>query len=458
MNDTTKQSVLFDELANRPITVSFDQPDASSDGGLLLLKACDERLGLTAKMGECIRDERQQEKISHSVADLLRQRVFSLAAGYEDCNDATRLAKDPMQRMVLDRDPVTGATLASQPTLSRFENQLDGRSLVRMGHALADTVIEHHARRLNGRARRVTIDLDPTDDPVYGGQQLSFFNGYYGQWCYLPVACFLQFDDEVDQYLYSVILRPGDVKAHEGATAILRRTVKKLREHFGKSLTIRVRLDGGFTCEEVLSCLEELGVEYVMALAKNCVLQAEVAPLMNEVQWLAAQSGESERRYTECQYQAGSWHDERRVVCKAEVTWHPGREPRDNPRFVVTNLSTSPKHVYAEVYCQRAQIENRIKELLYGLQIDRTSCTRFLANQCRVLMTAAAYVLFQELRLQAQGTSLQQAQVTTLRERLLKLGAWVQRSTRRIVIHLPANAPWADDWCKIATRLGAVPP
>lgn len=457
MKDTTKQSVLFTDLCDKPVSVQFDQPDASNDGGALLLKACDEKLGLTARMSDCIRDTRQQAKVSHSIADLFRQRVYAIGCGYEDCNDTARLAEDPMQRMLLKRDPVKGEALASQPTLSRFENQLDVRSLVSMGHAMADTVIDRHHRRLKGRVRRVTIDLDPTDDPTYGGQQLSFFNGYYGQWCYLPVACFLQFDDEPDQYLYCVILRPGDVKAHEGATAILRRTVDKLRERFGQALNIRVRLDGGFTCAEVLDCLEELCVEYVMAIAKNAVLQDEVALMMNEVQWLAADSGQSERLYGECQYQAGSWSDERRVVYKAEVTLQAGREPRDNPRFVVTNMKSKPKHVYADVYCQRAQIENRIKELLYGLHIDRTSCTRFLANQCRVLMTAAAYVLFQELRLQARGTSLEQAQVSTLRERLLKLGAWVQRSTRRIVLHLPQNAPWASEWCQVARRLGAVP-
>ena len=178
---------------------------------------------------------------------------------------------------------------------------------------------------------------------------------------------------------------------------------------------------------------------------------------MEWVREQSAQSGQSERLYGECRYAARSWDDERRVIIKAEVTRHTGREPRDNPRFVVTNLRSKPDFIYNRLYCRRAVIENRIKELLYGLQIDRTSCTRFLANQCRMLMTAAAYVLFQEIRLQAKDTSLAQAQVGTLRERLLKMAAWVQQSTRRVVLRLPERAAWASDWCKIARRLGAVP-
>ena len=454
--DTSSQSVLFKGLSKRPVVARFDQPDSSSDGGALLLKACDRKLGLMDAISRCIRDDRCGGKVRHSMRELISQRVYGIACGYEDCNDAARLRMDPVQRLLIDRDPLTGEALASQPTLSRLENGIDGRSLLGMGTAIMDTVIARHRQRLGKRVRRITIDLDPTDDATFGQQQLSFFNGHYGSWCYLPLACFLQFNEEPDQYLFACVLRGGDAPASEGAQAILRRVVQRLRRVFGK-VTIRVRLDGGFATPELFDFLEDQCLEYTVAMGKNSVLEAFAAPLMDEVRHRSWHSGETEHRYGECQYEARSWDDERRVIFKAEVVRHPGRDAKDNPRFVVTNLKTSPKHVYERVYCQRAVIENRIKELLLGLQIDRTSCTRFFANQFRVLMTVAAYVLLQELRLNARHTGLAHAQVTTLRERLLKLAVWVERSTRRIVFHLPNSAPWRSDWCRIARALGAVP-
>jgi hypothetical protein len=456
MKDTTAQGVIFKDLLGKPLKAEFDQPDSSSDGGAILLKACDQKLGLIDAISSCFRDDRQQSKVCHTIRDVIQQRVFGIACGYKDCNDSARLATDPVQRLLMDRDPIAGQPLASQPTLSRFENQADGRSLVKMGHAISDTVIARHKKRLKGRARLITIDMDPTDDPTYGGQQLTFFNTHYDNWCYLPVACFLQFDGEADQHAFAYVLRPGDASAHYGAISILKRTIKKLRSAFGR-VRVRVRLDGGFSSPEVLEFLDSQNVEYVVAIAKNSVLKEFSEPLMVKARRLSALSGETEHYFGECRYEAQSWDDDRRVIFKAEVVRHPGREPKDNPRFVVTNLKHKPAFVYKRVYCQRAPIENRIKELLYGLDIDRTSCTRFFANQLRGLLTLAAYVLFQELRLSAASTSLASAQVSTLRERLLKLAVWIKRSTRRIVLHLPDSAPWRLDWIRIARTLGAHP-
>lgn len=456
MKDTTKQSVIFNELLAKPVRVNFDQPNSSSDGGAILLKACDQSLGLIETISRCIRDDRQQGKVSHTISELVQQRVFGIACGYEDCNDSARLSTDPVQRFLMDRDPVVGQLLASQPTLSRFENQVDGRSLVKMGHAICDTVIARHSKRLKGKARRITIDMDPTDDPTYGGQQLTFFNTHYDNWCYLPVACFFQFDDEEDQYAFAYVLRPGDVSAHYGAISILKRAIRKLRDAFGR-VTLRIRLDGGFCSPEVLEFLEDQKVEYVMAIAKNSVLKELAEPLMAKARRGSSVSGETEHYFGECRYEAQSWDDERRVIIKAEVVQHPGRAAKDNPRFVVTNLKSQPAFIYQRVYCQRAPIENRIKELLYGLNIDRTSCRRFFANQLRGLLTLSAYVLFQELRLKAAETCLANAQVNTLRERLLKMAVWLKRSTRRIVLHLPDSAPWRQEWIQVARALGAHP-
>ncbi|MGB5102778.1 MAG: transposase, partial [Steroidobacteraceae bacterium] len=209
-DDGTRQTVLFSELFRRPVVASFDQEHGSSDGGAILLKACDQRLGLTERLVEAIEDRRQSAKIRHAIGDLLRQRLYAIACGYPDGNDASRLGRDPIQKLLCGRDPVSGEDLASQPTLSRFENAFDRVDLYRMGVALAETVIERHRRRLGRKVRRITIDLDPTDDPTHGAQPLSFFNGHYDSWCYLPVAGFLTFDEEAEQYLFACVLRPGN--------------------------------------------------------------------------------------------------------------------------------------------------------------------------------------------------------------------------------------------------------
>jgi len=454
---TTEQGVLFTGSFSHPLHARFDQPDASSDAGALLLKCADDRLGLSGALAAAVRDKRDPNRVNHPLIDLLRQRVFLLAAGYEDCNDAVRLIDDPIPKLLLGRDPANGTDIASQPTLSRFENAVDSRSLVRMGHALADTVIARHKRRLAKRGvRRITVDMDPTDDQAHGQQQLALFNAHYGGWCYLPVAGFIQFDDEPEQNLFTCVLRGGDAHGSDGACAILQRVIAKLNKAFPRS-TLRVRLDGGFATPEVFDFLDDAGVEYVVAISGNSVLRDHAEEHLATVRTDSQISGLSEKAYAECDYAADSWDTVRRVVIKAEVVRLGERSARDNPRFVVTNLKQTPRWIYESVYCARGTVENRIKELLHGLQIDRTSCQRFFANQLRVLLTAAAYVLFQEIRLSARHTCLVGAQVSTLRERLFKLGAWVECSTRRIVVHLPDSAPWRQEWCRIARVLGAAP-
>ena len=350
--DTIPQTVLFPDLFDKPLFAQFNQEQASSDGGAVLLKAAERAYGLVKALAGCLFDTRAPDKIRHTLADLFGQRIFGIACGHPDCNDAERLADDPIHKLLLGRDPEAGEPLASQPTLSRFENAVNRCALYRMADELARRVIERHRRRLDGRARCITIDLDPTDDPTHGAQQYTLFNAYYDNWCYLPLLAFVTFDRESDEY------------------------------------------------------------------------------------------------------QAGTWNHARRVVLKAEVVRLGDREPRDNPRFVVTNLRQTPRFIYEKVYCARGDVENRIKELK-ALQIDRTSCQVFSANQLRVLLTAAAYVLMQELRLCAAGTACARAQVPWLRDRLLKLGVQVVRSVRRIVLHLPRATPDLAAWRHIAFALGA---
>jgi Transposase DDE domain group 1 len=455
-DDSIRQSVLFPDLCSKPLRMQFDERHGSSDGGAILLKACDAALDLSRRLAGCLGDRRQVGKVEHTVRDLLRQRLFGIACGYADGNDAARLGSDPIHKLLLDRDAITGAMLASQPTLSRFENAPRRADLYRMGEALAECVIERHRRRLGRRCKHITIDLDPTDDPTHGGQQLSFFNGHYNTWCYLPVAGFVTFNHEPEQYLFSYVLRPGNAPATRGAIGIVRRLLERLREAFPRARVL-VRLDGGFAAGEIFDFLEAEGCDYVVAMAKNKRLAPRAARLMGTARRRSRRTGETAHVYGETHYAARRWSKRRRVIIKAEVVRHPGREPKMNPRFVVTNLKGSPRRLYEKVYCARAEIENRIKELHHGLQIDRTSCPRFLANQLRVLLTAAAYVLMQELRRRAAGTRLARAQVSTLRERLLKLGARVERSVRRFVVHLPHSYPFQSEWRRIALSVGAVP-
>lgn len=453
-DDTIPQTVLFPDLFDRPLVAAFDQAHASSDGGAILLKAADARLGVTAALASCLSDGRAATKIAHTVHELVAQRIFGIACGYPDANDADRLADDPIQKLLLDRDPMAGLALASQPTISRFENGVRRTELYEMGHALALRVVDRHQRRLHGRARRITIDLDPTDDATHGAQQLSFFNGHYDTWCYLPLLAFVTFNDESEQYLCAAILRPGNAPASLGALGVLRRLVPLLRTAFPKA-RLRVRLDGGFACPEVFDWLEDERLAYVVAMGTNAVLTRAAEPAMIDARALHALSGQTAHVYTETSYRAQTWARPRRVVIKAEVVQHPGREPRDNPRFVVTNCRQTPTWLYTQVYCARGDIENRIKELHHDLAIGRTSCSRFWANQLRVLLTAAAYVLLQELRLRAARTSCARAQVATLRLRLFKLGVHVVGSVRRIVLHLPVSSPYASTWQRVALSLGA---
>lgn len=457
MTHSTEQTVLFPALVSKPVHIAFDQPHATSDGGALLLKTVDERLGLTRALAGCLRDHREPGKVRHQTIDLVRQRVFGLACGYDDANDVARVGADPMQKLLLDRDPIDGHDLASQPSVSRFENRPRPVDLYRLGDTLMQTVVRRHRYRLNGRkARLVTIDLDPTDDTTHGQQQLSLFNGHYGNWCYLPLLGFVSFNDEPQQYLVAAILRPGTVAPKVGTIGLLRRLVPALREAFPFAM-VRVRLDGGFVCPEVLDFLDENGVEYLVGMPKNSVLSEKAAPALARATAAFEETGQTVAIYGNSWYAAKTWKYQRRVVHKVEIVSLPGRAPRENCRFVVTNLEMSAERVYA-IYRQRGDSENRIKELKDDLGLGRTSCHGFWANQFRVLLAAAAFVLLQELRLRLAAVGLASLQISTLRLRLLKIGGRLERSVRRVVIHLAAAHPWAHLWRRAALALGAAEP
>ena len=454
MSSQSAERISFDFLPDFPVVVQPSEGRISSDGGLLPLRQFDQGWNYTARMADCLVDPKPDR--GQSLLSMLRQRIFGILAGYEDCNDHDTLRDDPVFKRIAGRLP-EDKPLASQPTLSRFENLPTPAVLQKLIDFNIATGIERLKQKHGGQLPAwITLDLDATDDPTHGAQQLTFFNGHYDTWCYLPVAGFLTFNEEPDQYLFAYVLRPGNVGAGVGAIGILSRLLPRLRAAFPRA-RLRVRLDGGFAAAEMFAFLERGGLEYVVAMGKNKVLERRAARLMGTARRLSRESGETAHLYSETRYAAGTWDHRRRVIIKAEVVRHPGRKPKDNPRFVVTNLKHSPRHLYEAIYCARGDIENRIKELHHGLEIDRTSCSRFLANQLRGLLTAAAYVLYQELRLRAASTAFRSAQVSTLREHLMKLGAWVESTVRRIVLHLPATCLHRNDWQIIAKTLGAAP-
>lgn len=445
------QRVLFEDLFDKRVSIEFTQPDQSSDGGVVLLRAADEKLKLIERMGSALGDVRQSGKVSHSISEMLRERIFGIACGYPDGNDASRLATDPAMLLACDRVD----RLASQPTLSRLENAPNARALLRMAYAYTDAVLEGETnKRHRKKVRRIVIDMDSTADPTHGDQQLTFFNAFYDTWCYQPMVTTLQFDDDPEQILVAPVLRPGNAKGSLGARTILKRLIPRLREKFPNA-EIRVRMDGAFAAPEVFAWLEANDLGYVINMPKNSVLERFAEPLMKEVRRLARESNSTQTQFGETQYQAGKWKAPRRAIIKAEVTALEGRELRDNPRFVITNLSMSPKNVY-RFYCARGDMENRIKELK-ALRFDLTSCSSFRANQFRNLLTAAACTLMHQLRYAAKGTDCEHSQVCTLRERLLKIGVRIRESVRRILIEGPLSFPWYPVWRRVALALGASP-
>jgi hypothetical protein len=453
MSKSTTQSVIFPTLFSKPVHVSFDESALSSDGGGLLLKAVDEELGLTGALASCLRDDRQAGKVTHSLQETLAQRVFGIALGHPDGNDADRLADDPIHKLMIGRDPIEGERLASQPTISRMENAVGRAELLQMSTALVQTVLRRQKRRLGGRAKKIILDFDPTDDPTHGQQQFTFFHGYYDTYCYLPLVGTIQFGKEKKQHLLCSVLRPGNSCAHAGFVAIASRIIDQVRSLFPKARVI-VRLDGGFGAPKVLDFLEQVGVEFVVGLANTKPLKRRAGKEMAQARRGFRATGITQQVYGETLFKTKTtWPHRRRVIFKTEVVVHPDRKPKNNMRFVVTNLKMTPKNVY-KFYCQRGDAENRIKELKNDLAMDRTSCSRFLANQFRVLMTAAAYVLMQEIQMKARHSDCANAQVSTIRNRLLKLAARVEVSARRVVIHMAEQFPGMPAWWRVALASG----
>ena len=460
MTQCNSQPVLFPTFFSKPVHISFSREELSSNGGTVLLAALDRKIGLIDHLAGALVDKRQSGKVEHELADQMRQRVFGIAVGCPDGNDAAKLREDPMMKLACDRDPVKGEALASQPTLSRFENAVDNKQLLTMGCRIAETVIGEQAKRRRGKnkPRRIIIDLDPTCDPTYGTQQLTMFNGYYDTYCYLPLIVTVSFGWERRKYPVAAVLRGGTAGPMVGTIPAIRRLIALLRQHFGTT-RLYLRADSNFAVPELFDYLEAEEVHYAIAMGSNSVLKGIAEPAMEQSRREAARTQKTHTSYGWSFYKSGGWNRERTVIYKAEVLVHPDKEDhRDNDRYVISNIDSrySPQGK-CDFYYGHSDMENNIKELKNDLAMDRTSCSAFKANQFRVLLTLTAYVLMQSVQERTCDLDLLKAQMGTLRDRLLKVAVRVRSSARRFTLELTSHHPWASAWLSTARSLGAVP-
>lgn len=437
-------ALTFSPLATKPIVVTADGGALTSDAGALLLEQVDRYLGLTQALAQCLPERRTSTRVHHSVLALVRQRIYQICLGYEDANDANWLRLDPALKLALGKAP-SAPHLASQPTLSRLEQTVGWRECWKLSEALVACFVQQHQA---GPPTRLVVDVDATDDPTHGQQELAFYHGFYETHCYLPLLVFAQVEGQGEQHLLAAVLRPGNAHAGKRAMAILRQVVTRLRQAFPQC-QLELRADSGLALPEVYDGCEALGLPYTISLPKNERLLRLAAPWLKDAQAVYEETGETARRYGEMRYAAESWPVARRVLVKAEVMAQGA-----NPRFVLTNRTDLDPEDHYRFYCQRGDPENRIKELKEGLHMDRLSCHRFWANQFRLLLHAAAYVLFQALRRALAGTELAKAQVSTLRLRLLKVGARVRESVRRVWVQLPQAYGGIIYWRRLAEAFG----
>jgi hypothetical protein len=436
----------FPLLSRKPLQVGFTGGALSSDGGLLLLAQLDRCLCLTERVAACLHDPRRQNSVQHSYLDLLRQRVYQLAAGYEDANDATTLRHDPAFKLAVGRAPLSGADLASQPTLSRLEASLAEVECDRINGVLLSQFLDASRRR----PRTVVLDMDTSEHETHGQQSFAFYNDFYGSTCYLPRFLFASVPGERDQYLVRAELPDHHGNETEAILDHLASTVTALRERW-PGLRVRLRADAGFADPELYTWLETHDVAYAIGLAANAVLQRLAAPLCARAKQAAAASPTgSACLYGKVWYQAGSWEKQRRVVVKVTVT--PAGQ---KVRFLVCwGLGGAPRELYA-FYGGRGDSENRIKELKEGVRSDRLSCGEFASNKVRLMLASVAYVLLQGLRRLASGSEWATAQVERLRLGLIKIGARVVESQRRVVVELCSSYPWQGTWQRLVEVTGS---
>ena len=438
---STSTQAAFTFFHPQRVTVTFDEGDVTTDAGVLLLRQLDDRLGLTAALASALRDWRNPIFVLHPLQEMLRERVFGIAQGYEDCNDAASLRDESLFKAICrDGDDVA---LASQPTLSRFENRAALGGLEAARHVLLDSFIGRYKRRFI-RPKRLMLDVDTTDDQTHGQQDLAFFNGHYGNHCYRHLLI-----HTVEGDLLFVALLPGKGDVREVALAAIREVVAELRGAF-PGLVLALRADNGFACPELYDFCEDHEVEYFVNVGTypTMVKQLESQQKRARELFKALDEKVPVQVFGEFQYQAESWRQPRRIVGQAAHTLIGPDE-----RFLVTNSIHPMGDVYA-CYAGRGQEENWIKDFKLGLKSGRLSCTSFEANELRLLMFGGAYQLLHELRRRA-SKPLRTLRLETLRLRLLRVAARVKKTARRLWVHVSESYPWRADWLRLARSVGA---
>jgi len=458
----------FQPLGRREVIGRFDGGTITSDAGALLLRELEAKTGLLRRFSECFTDHRDPDLIEHTVEELVKQRVFAIALGYEDLNDHDELRHDPLLAVLVGkRDPTgkhrvrqrdIGKALAGKSTLNRLELTPPGAStasrykkIVAECSAIERFFVDAFLDSYDEPPEEIILDFDPTDDRIHGHQLGRFYQGYYKCYCYLPLYVFC------GEHLLCAKLRPSDIDGSAGTVEELQRIVPLIRERW-PDVRIILRGDSGFCREPIMNWCEKNRVDFVLGLSKNDRLKAETVDEMKQAQAAFEQTGKAARVFKDFTYRTlGSWSRSRRVVGKAEYI-----KKGENPRFIVSSLSSgtiAAAPLYEEVYCARGEMENRIKEQQLYLFADRTSCATMRANQLRLWFSSLAYVMMQMLRdVGLEGTDLERAQCDTIRLKVLKIGAQIRVTFRKVWIALAESYPWRTLFAQIWANLRRLPP
>jgi hypothetical protein len=461
MTECTQPPIEFHPLGRREIAARFDAPAITSDAGALLLRELDLKFGLIKQFAQCFDDYRSPKFTVHSLEELLSQRIFGIALGYEDLNDHEDLRHDPLWAVAVSKnDPVPpdGFALAGKSTLNRLELTPSGanqdsryKKIVARHRDIDEFFVASFLQIHSEPPKRIVLDLDATDDPLHGHQLGRFFHGHYKSYCYLPLYIFC------GSHLLCAKLRPADIDGAAGSVKQLDRIVKQIRKDW-PSVEIVIRADSGFCRDNIMSWCEANDVKFVLGLAKNKRLKRAIGKEIHEAKQEFEATGEAARVFKDFSYQTKkSWSRERRVIGKAEYL-----AKGENPRFVVTNLSMDEfdaATLYEKEYCARGDMENRIKEQQLYLFADRTSASTMRANQLRLWLSSVAYVLVNTLReVGLKGTQFEKAQCHTIRNKLFKIGAAIRVTVRKVWVSLSQSYPYVETFIRVVENLRALPP
>jgi len=437
MQKDKKQLLLFKEISGKKIEVDFDGGDVSSDAGVLFLRETESQIGIIAKTANAIVDNRHQSYVKHAIVHLLTQRVFQIASGYEDGNDCNELRNDPIFKISCNRLPASDDPLASQPTMSRFENAPSRTTLYRIAKVILDVFIQSYDKAPEG----IILDIDDTADSTYGSQQLTFFNAFHDCFCYLPIHIY----EGKSGKLITTILRPGKKPSGKEIVSILKRIVARIREAWPE-VGILIRGDDYYGSPKMYDYCREHNIQYVFGFKPYKPLLQKVQALIGKAQELYSANEIPVRLYSDFQYQAGTWSKPNRIIAKVQYNHHGL-----NTRFIVTSLQQAQrKFIYETVYCGRGATELMIKEHKNHLASDRTSCSSFAANQFRLFLHSIAYILLHAFREKhLKHTALAKAQFNTIQKKLFKVAARVRQLTTKVKVHLPSSFTLQHEYRKI---------